>query len=109
MPQQGSCSGANAVLTVRGVGAYRIAALRPFSSRLLRHSNLDTLATASRRLAVREVVILVEPQKLSDRSDYYIEPFSRRDHERLGISADLVQDNCSVLVHREIGRRLHRW
>jgi dTDP-4-dehydrorhamnose 3,5-epimerase len=52
-------------------------------------------------------VILLQPQKFADGRGYFMETFSRRDFERLGISCEFVQDNQSLSVRRATVRGLH--
>lgn len=52
-------------------------------------------------------VLLVQPQKFGDQRGYFMETFSRKDFERLGIRSDFVQDNQSLSARQGTVRGLH--
>jgi len=52
-------------------------------------------------------VILVQTQMFKDSRGYFMETFSRREFQRLGIGADFVQDNQSLSLHKGTVRGLH--
>jgi dTDP-4-dehydrorhamnose 3,5-epimerase len=52
-------------------------------------------------------VLLIQPRKFTDHRGYFVETFSDREFERLGIVADFVQDNQSLSVRRGTIRGLH--
>jgi dTDP-4-dehydrorhamnose 3,5-epimerase len=52
-------------------------------------------------------VVVVQPRKFGDYRGYFVETFSRRDFEKLGIANDFVQDNQSFSARRGTVRGLH--
>jgi dTDP-4-dehydrorhamnose 3,5-epimerase len=58
------------------------------------------------RLSIPDVVLL-RPQKFVDHRGYFLETFSRRVFQDLGIDCDFVQDNQSLSTRRGTMRGLH--
>ena len=52
-------------------------------------------------------VLLVKPQKFGDDRGYFVETYSRREFEQLGVVDDFVQDNQSLSAHRGTVRGFH--
>jgi dTDP-4-dehydrorhamnose 3,5-epimerase len=61
---------------------------------------------SSTPLAIADV-LLIQPRKFADHRGYFVETFSQRDFEALGILDDFVQDNQSHSIHRGTMRGLH--
>lgn len=57
-------------------------------------------------LAISDV-LLVQPRKFKDDRGYFVETFSRRELETVGIKNDFVQDNQSLSTRRGTLRGLH--
>jgi len=57
-------------------------------------------------LSIPEVIVVQSP-KFRDHRGYFVETYSRRDFQKIGIAADFVQDNQSFSARRGTLRGLH--
>ena len=61
---------------------------------------------SSTPLAISDVLV-VQPRKFGDHRGYFLETFSRKEFQLLGIENDFVQDNQSLSARRGTVRGLH--
>ena len=61
---------------------------------------------SSTPLAISDVLLL-QPQKFGDHRGYFLETFSYKEFQKLGIECDFVQDNQSLSARRGTVRGLH--